>query len=103
MTELLSERAARAAMVEVGRRLYARGLVNGGEGNLSCRLGPRRLLCTPTGVNKGFLTEDMLVVTDFGGEPQSRRSPACSSSPRSSALSRPFRRWSEESWPSSVE
>ena len=61
MTELLSERAARAAMVEVGRRLYARGLVNGGEGNLSCRLGPRRLLCTPTGVNKGFLTEDMLV------------------------------------------
>src|SRR5947199_668705 len=76
MTELLSERAARAAMVEVGRRLYARGLVNGGEGNLSCRLGPRRLLCTPTGVNKGFLTEDMLVVTDFGGEPQSLRAPS---------------------------
>src|SRR5256885_14985427 len=76
MTELLSERAARAAMVEVGRRLYARGLVNGGEGNLSCRLGPRRLLCTPTGVNKGFLTEDMLVVTDYGGEPQSPRGPS---------------------------
>jgi L-fuculose-phosphate aldolase len=76
MAELPSERAARAAMVEVGRRLYARGLVNGGEGNLSCRLGPRRLLCTPTGVNKGFLTEDMLVVTDYGGEPQSLRAPS---------------------------
>src|SRR5438552_17298474 len=68
MTELLSERAARAAMVEVGRRLYARGLVNGGEGNLSCRLGPRRLLCTPTGVNKGYLSEDQLVVTDLAGD-----------------------------------
>lgn len=66
--DYLSERAARAAMVEVGRRLYARALINGGEGNLSCRLGPRRLLCTPAGVNKGFLSEDQLVVTDFGGE-----------------------------------
>src|SRR5258708_5881217 len=55
------------ALVEVGRRLYARGLINGGEGNLSCRLGPRRLLCTPAGVNKGFLAEDQLVVTDLEG------------------------------------
>ena len=52
-------------MVEVGRRLYARALINGGEGNLSCRLGPRRLLCTPAGVNKGFLSEDQLVITDL--------------------------------------
>jgi L-fuculose-phosphate aldolase len=55
-------------MVEVGRRLYARGLINGGEGNLSCRLGPRRLLCTPAGVNKVFLSEDQLVATDLEGE-----------------------------------
>src|SRR5256885_9133512 len=70
MVEPLSERAARAAMVEVGRRLYARGLVNGGEGNLSCRLGPRRLLCTPTGLNKGHMREEELVVTDLDGDPQ---------------------------------
>jgi L-fuculose-phosphate aldolase len=63
-----SERAARLAMVEVGRRLYARGLINGGEGNLSCRLGPRRLLCTPSGVNKGFLSEEQLVATDLSGD-----------------------------------
>jgi L-fuculose-phosphate aldolase len=66
--EFPSERAARLAMVEVGRRLYARALINGGEGNLSCRLGPRRLLCTPAGVNKGFLSEEQLVVTDLSGE-----------------------------------
>ena len=66
--EFIGERAARAAMVEVGHRLYARQLINGGEGNLSCRIGPRRLLCTPTGANKGFLAEDQLVVTDLEGE-----------------------------------
>jgi L-fuculose-phosphate aldolase len=66
--EFPTERTARAWMVEVGRRLYARQLVNGGEGNLSARLGPRRLLCTPTGVNKGFLAEEQLVVTDLSGE-----------------------------------
>lgn len=68
---LPSERALRAQMVEVGRRLYARGLINGGEGNFSARLGPHRLLCTPAGVNKGFLREDQLVVTAFDGSPQS--------------------------------
>ena len=71
-----SERNARAWMVEVGRRLYARQLVNGGEGNLSARLGPRRLLCTPTGANKGFLSEEQLVVTDLDGDPQGLRQPS---------------------------
>ncbi|MBS2025937.1 MAG: class II aldolase/adducin family protein [Deltaproteobacteria bacterium] len=65
-----SERTLRAQMVEVGRRLYARGLINGGEGNLSARLSERRLLCTPAGVNKGFLREEDLVVTELDGSPQ---------------------------------
>ena len=64
-----SERAARQAMVEVGRRLYARSLINGGEGNFSCRIGTARLLCTPAGANKGFLREDDLVGTDLRGTP----------------------------------
>jgi L-fuculose-phosphate aldolase len=64
-----SEREARVAMVEVGRRLYARALINGGEGNLSCRLGPDLVLCTPSGANKGFLREEELVVTDLSGKP----------------------------------
>src|SRR5260370_7833042 len=42
--------------------------MNWGEGCMSCRLGPRRLRCTPAGVNKGFLGEDELVVTDLEGE-----------------------------------
>lgn len=68
--EVPSERAARQAMVEVGRRLYARSLISGGEGNFSCRLPKDRLLCTPAGANKGFLDEDELVATDLSGAPQ---------------------------------
>lgn len=71
LPDLPDERTLRAQLVEVGRRLHARGLINGGEGNLSARLGPRRLLCTPAGVNKGFLREEELVVTGLDGEPQS--------------------------------
>jgi L-fuculose-phosphate aldolase len=68
--EFPSERALRAQMVEVGRRLHSRGLIGGGEGNLSARLGPRRLLCTPTAINKGYLRDEDLVVTDLEGDPQ---------------------------------
>jgi L-fuculose-phosphate aldolase len=75
--EYPGEGPARLALVEVGRRLYARQLINGGEGNFSCRLGPDRLLCTPAGVNKGFLSEDQLVVTDLSGKSlDARRRPS---------------------------
>jgi L-fuculose-phosphate aldolase len=57
----------RAAIVEVGRRLYARGLVAATDGNISVRLEGGRLLTTPKGVCKGFLTPQMLVVTDLSG------------------------------------
>ena len=62
-----SEEHARAAIVEVGRRLHAREYVASNDGNVSVRLDADRLLTTPTGVSKGFMTPDMLVVTDFEG------------------------------------
>lgn len=57
---------ARAEIVEVGRRLYARGLVSASEGNVSVRLGDT-LLVTPPGVCKGFLAPEALVETDLEG------------------------------------
>ncbi len=62
-----SEEHARAAIVEIGRRLHAREFVASNDGNVSVRLDADRLLTTPTGVSKGFMTPDMLVVTDFEG------------------------------------
>ena len=53
---------------EVGRRVYKRGYVAANDGNISIRLDNDKILCTPTGVSKGYLTEDMLAVCDLDGE-----------------------------------
>jgi L-fuculose-phosphate aldolase len=57
----------RASIVEVGRRLWQRGFVASNDGNISVRVGPDRLLMTPASVSKGFMTPDMMVVTDLDG------------------------------------
>lgn len=64
----MSERDIQADIVEVGRRLYARGLIGGNEGNISARDG-RVLYVTPAAVCKGFLGPDCIVRTDLEGRP----------------------------------
>jgi L-fuculose-phosphate aldolase len=54
-------------IVEVGRRLWTRGFVASNDGNISVRLGADRVLMTPASVSKGFMTPDMMVVTDLNG------------------------------------
>jgi L-fuculose-phosphate aldolase len=61
------EHQLRADIVEVGRRLWARGFVASNDGNISVRIGPDRLLVTPASVSKGFMAPDMMVVTDLDG------------------------------------
>jgi L-fuculose-phosphate aldolase len=62
-----AESQLRLDMVEVGRRLWTRGFVASNDGNISVRLPGDRLLMTPTGVSKGFMSPDMMVVTDLDG------------------------------------
>jgi L-fuculose-phosphate aldolase len=62
-----SEDRLRSDIVEIGRRLYARGYCASNDGNISVRLGGDRLLTTPKSVSKGFMTPDMMVVTDMSG------------------------------------
>jgi len=62
-----SESQLRADIVEVGRRLYARGYTASNDGNISARLDDRRLLMTPANVCKGFMNEQMMVITDMEG------------------------------------
>lgn len=59
--------ALRAEIVEVGRRMYARGYTASNDGNISVRLGDDRLLMTPKSVCKGFMTPDMMCITDLNG------------------------------------
>jgi L-fuculose-phosphate aldolase len=56
-------------MCEVGRRLWQRGLIGATEGNFSARLGSNRLLCTPSGLSKGHMRPDDLLVIDEQGNP----------------------------------
>ena len=62
-----NEERLRADIVEVGRRLHSRAYIASNDGNISVRLGDDRLLTTPKGVSKGFMTPDMLVTTDLDG------------------------------------
>src|SRR5436853_7266159 len=62
-----TESTLRADIVEIGRRMYARGYTASNDGNISVRLGPSRLLMTPKSVCKGFMTPDMMCVTDLDG------------------------------------
>ena len=54
-------------LCQVGKLLYDRGYVAANDGNLSVRVGENALWVTPTGVSKGFMTEDMLVKLDLDG------------------------------------
>jgi len=63
-----TESQLRADIVEVGRRMYARGYTASNDGNISVRLGSDRLLMTPKSVCKGFMTPDMMCITDLDGK-----------------------------------
>lgn len=68
---MTTEQTRRNEMVEVGKLLWQRNLVGASEGNLSCRITETTLLCTPSGVSKGHLTAEDLVIVDLEGNAQS--------------------------------
>src|SRR5258706_11658894 len=64
----MSIESLRADIVEIGRRMYARGYTASNDGNISVRLTADRLLMTPKSVCKGFMTPDMMCITDLEGK-----------------------------------
>lgn len=55
-------------LVQIGRRLSQSGFIAGTDGNISARLEEDRILITPSGLHKGRLTPDDLVVVDLDGK-----------------------------------
>ncbi len=53
---------------EIGKRLWQRGLIAANDGNISVRLSDGNILCTPSGISKGFLGAEDFVVTSPSGE-----------------------------------
>ena len=62
-----SEREYRQDILEVGKLVYQKGWVAANDGNISVRLDQHRVLCTCTGVSKGMMTADDLIVCDLEG------------------------------------
>lgn len=71
-----TEREWRVDLAKICGLMYAKNLITSTDGNISVRYREDRLLITPSGVHKGFLTPDQFVVTDLSGKVLSGKSKA---------------------------
>jgi len=62
-----TELELRQDIVDVGRLVYQKGWVAANDGNITIRLDAERVLCTPTGVSKGMMHPDDLIICDMEG------------------------------------
>jgi L-fuculose-phosphate aldolase len=62
-----TERELRDDIVQIGRLVYQKGWVAANDGNISIRLDDDRVLCTPTGISKGMMHGDDLIICDRKG------------------------------------
>ncbi len=62
-----SEADLRLAIIECGRIAYERHLVTSNDGNISARMENGNILITPSGISKGRLNADDMIVVDLDG------------------------------------
>ncbi|MFN7919094.1 MAG: class II aldolase/adducin family protein [Bryobacteraceae bacterium] len=62
-----TERELRDDIIKIGQLVYQKGWVAANDGNISIRLDQDRVLCTPTGVSKGMMHADDLIICDMKG------------------------------------
>ena len=62
-----TEREHRDEIVEIGRLIYDKGWVAANDGNITVRMDQDRILATPTGVSKGRMHPDDLIICDMQG------------------------------------
>lgn len=58
---------AKKMIVEIGRRMYMKNFVAANDGNISCKVDDDIIWTTPTGVSKGFMSEDEMVKMRLDG------------------------------------
>ena len=61
-----TEQEYRQDIVDIGRLVYRKGWVAANDGNITIRLDAQRILATPTGVSKGMMHIDDLIVIERG-------------------------------------
>lgn len=62
-----SEQQNREDIVRIGRMMYERGWIAGSDGNITIRLDSQRVLATPTGMCKGRMAPEDLIICDNDG------------------------------------
>ena len=62
-----SQQDLRQEIVDIGKLVFQKGWVASNDGNISVRLDQRRILCTPTGISKGMMQPDDLIICDYEG------------------------------------
>jgi L-fuculose-phosphate aldolase len=67
--KMADEQKVREQIVEIATQCYGRGLLVAGDGNISVRVAPNRVIATPSGVSKGWMKPDMMVAVDLEGNP----------------------------------
>lgn len=55
--------------MDVCRLMHSRNYIAARDGNVSVRIGERRMLVTPSGARKGFMKPEDLVLCDLSGTP----------------------------------
>lgn len=58
---------AKKLIVEIGKRMYAKNFVAANDGNISCKVDDDIIWTTPTGISKGFMSEDQMVKMRLDG------------------------------------
>ncbi|MBI5177775.1 MAG: class II aldolase/adducin family protein [Nitrospinae bacterium] len=58
----------RRDLIEIGKRIHQHGWISATDGNFSVKLGDGRILTTPTGVHKGYLEMEDLIIVDMEGK-----------------------------------
>ena len=70
--------AIKLEICAVGKKLWNRQYVDGNGGNISYRIGPNEVLCTPTLVSKFDLTPDDICMVDLEGKQVAGKRPRTS-------------------------
>ncbi len=65
---MTNEESLRALICQVGEWMHRKGFIDATSGNISARLDENRILATPSGLAKGFMTPQQLIVVDMDGQ-----------------------------------
>lgn len=58
----------RKEIIEIGKRVYNKGFVASNDGNFSIKIEKNKVLITSTGISKGFMKDDDILLINLDGE-----------------------------------